>query len=703
MMKQMLRVTLALMAITLTTSAATNPLTEKWTTPFGVPPFERIQPEHFTPAIEEGLKIHKAEAGKIVANRKPATFENTIAALELSGRLLDRTATILNNLTGAHTNEALDKIDLEISPRLTRHGNEILQNAALYKRVRAVFDQRDQGKLTPEQRRLVERIHIRFVRAGAHLSPAQRQRLAAIDERRTTLATKFNQNLLADTKAFVLVLETEEEMAGLPDFVRDMARAEAKSRGMSKAGVITISRSSYEPFMKFSQRRDLREKLFRAWTLRGDNGNQFDNKAIITETVSLRAERAQLLGYPTFAHFSLDDSMAKKPEAAMELMLRVWKPAREQALHDRDQLQQMMSSEAGAAGAKIAPWDWQYYSEKVRQAQFNLSETEIKPYFQLDRMIEAAFYTAGRLYGLQFSERQDLKGWHPDVRAWEVKDAQGQHVGIFFGDYYARPSKGGGAWMNAYRDQEKLIGIVTPIIANHCNFNKPEPGKPALLSFDDARTLFHEFGHALHGLLSNVTYPTLSGTAVPRDFVELPSQINEHWVGTDEVLGKFARHYQTGQPMPAALLTKIRNAAKFDQGFATVEFVASALVDMEFHLLQNAKAVDPVAFEKQILTKIGMPDEITMRHRSPHFSHIFGGGYAAGYYSYLWAEVLDADGFEAFKESGDEFNPELARRFRENILAVGNSRDLMEAYRQFRGKDPAVEPLLRKRGLAPAK
>lgn len=693
----MLRVNSLLMATTLVATAAPNPLLEKWTTPFGVPPFEKILPEHFTPAIEEGLKQQKAEIAKIVANPQPATFQNTIAAMELSGRTLDRAAVILGNLTGAHTNDALDKIDLEISPRLTRHGNEILQNADLYRRVRAVYVQR--GKLNPEQQRLVERIHIRFVRAGANLNPEQRKRLAAIDERRTTLATKFNQNLLADTKAFVLVLETEEEMAGLPEFVREMAKAEAQSRGMTKAGVITISRSSFEPFMTFSTRRDLREKLFRAWTLRGDNGNEFDNKAIIKETVALRAERAQLLGYPSFAHFALDDTMAKKPEAAMELMLRVWKPAREQALGDRDMLQKMMASEG--AGQKIEPWDWGFYAEKVRQAQFNLSETEIKPYFQLDKMIDAAFYAATRLYGLQFTPRPDLKGWHPDVRAWEVKDGKGKHVGIFFGDYFARPTKGSGAWMNSYRDQEKLLGNITPVIANHCNFNKPEAGKPALLSFDDARTLFHEFGHALHGLLSNVTYPTLSGTAVPRDFVELPSQINEHWVGTDDVLNKFARHYQTGEPMPAALLAKIRKAAKFDQGFATVEFVASALVDMEFHLLKEAEAknVDPAAFEKQMLAKIGMPAEITMRHRSPHFSHIFGGGYAAGYYSYLWAEVLDADGFEAFKESGDPFNPELARKFRENILSVGNSRDLMEAYRQFRGKDPSVEPLLRKRGL----
>jgi peptidyl-dipeptidase Dcp len=383
----------------------------------------------------------------------------------------------------------------------------------------------------------------------------------------------------------------------------------------------------------------------------------------------------------------------------MELMLRVWKPAREQALKDRDAIAQMM--QADGAGADVQPWDWSFYAERVRKAQFDLDETALKPYFQLDRMIEAVFYTATRLHGLQFAERKDLKGWHPDVRAWEVKSAKGEHLAIFYGDYFARPTKRSGAWMNSYRDQQKLDGKpVTAIVANHCNFNKPAPGQPALLSYDDARTLFHEFGHALHGLMSNVTYPTLSGTSVPRDFVELPSQINEHWLGTDDVLKKFAVHAQTGAPMPADLLAKLRKAGKFDQGFATVEFVASALVDMEFHLLNETKPIDPAAFEKQILAKIGMPSAITMRHRSPHFSHIFGGGYAAGYYSYLWAEVLDADGFEAFEESGDPFHPDLARRLREQILSVGNSRDLMEAYRQFRGKTPSVEPLLRKRGLA---
>ena len=694
MMGTMFPASLLLMTATL---AQTNPLLEKWTTPFGTPPFERIQPEHFAPAMEEGLKRHKAEIAVIAANPRAATFDNTIAAMERGGELLDQAAKVFGNLAGAETNDALDKLALEIFPKLTRHSNEILQNSALFARVSKLHEDVAKLKLTPEQKRLVERTYIRFVRAGAKLTPEQRKRMGAIAERLSTLSTKFNQNLLADSKGFVLALETEADLAGLPDFVREMARAEGKSRGMEKAGVITLARSSFESFMKFSQRRDLRERLFQAWTLRGDNNNKFDNKAIITESVALRTERAQLLGYPTHAHYSLDDSMAKKPEAAMELMLRVWKPAREQALRDRDAIAKTMAGDG--AGSEVRPWDWAFYAERVRKAQFDLDETELKPYFQLDRMIQAVFYVAGRLHGLQLVERKDLKGWHPDVRAWEVKNAKGEHLAVFYGDYFARPTKRSGAWMNSYREQQKLTGKVTAIVANHCNFSKPAPGKPALLSFDDARTLFHEFGHALHGMMSNVTYPSLSGTAVPRDFVELPSQINEHWVETDDVLKKFALHYQTGQPMPAALLTKLRRAATFDQGFATVEFLSSALVDMEFHLLKETKPVDPAAFEKQVLDKIGMPAEITMRHRSPHFSHIFGGGYAAGYYSYLWAEVLDCDGFEAFKESGDLFNPELARKFRENILSVGNSRDLMEAYRQFRGKDPAVEPLLRKRGL----
>jgi len=692
----MLRITLMLLMTLLATHA--NPLLQKWTTPFATPPFDQFKPEHFPAAINQGLVESKAELNRIAANKQPATFDNTIAAMERGGQTLSRAAEVFSNLLGAESTPALEKLELELLPKLTRHNSEMLQNAALFARVKAVYDQR--AKLKPEQARVAERYYTRFVRSGAQLSPDQRKRLAAIDERLSTLRSKFNQNLLADSKEFILVLETEDDMKGLPGFVRDQALAEGKARGMAKAGVVTLARSSFESFIKFSQRRDLREKLFRGWTLRGDNGNPYDNKAVIRETVALRSERAGLLGFPTYAHFSLDDAMAKKPEAAMDLMMRVWTPARQQALNDRKQLEAMMKSEGG--DGTIQPWDWLYYAERVRKAQYDLDEAEVKPYFELNKMIDAAFYVATRLHGLQFTERKDLKGWHPDVRAWEVKNAKGQHVAIFYGDYFARPSKRSGAWMNSYRDQEKLTAPnVTPIVANHCNFSKPAAGQPALLSFDDARTLFHEFGHALHGILSNVTYPSVSGTAVPRDFVELPSQINEHWLDTDVVLEKFARHYQTGAAMPKPLLTKLRNAAKFDQGFGTVEFLASGIVDMEFHLLKSdaARTVDPAAFENQVLAKIGMPAGITMRHRSPHFSHIFGGGYAAGYYSYLWAEVLDADGFDAFVEAGDPFHPELARRLRENILSVGNSRDLMEAYRQFRGKDASVEPLLKKRGL----
>jgi peptidyl-dipeptidase Dcp len=677
--------------------SAANPFYQKWSTPFGAPPFPRIRPVHFMPAIRKGMADQKAEIAKITANPAPATFDNTILALERSGQLLTNAATVFFNLIGAESSPALEKIELEVSPLLTRHGNEILQNEKLFARVEAVYAGMDQAKLDAVQRRLVERTRIGFIRSGAQLTAEARKRMAAIDERMSTLGTQFNQNLLADSKEFILVLETEADMAGLPSFVREAAAAEAKERGMTKAGVVTISRSSFEPFMMFSARRDLREKLFRAWTLRGDNDNKFDNKKYISEMVSLRAERARLMGFASFAHFSLDDQMAKKPEAAMELMMRVWKPAREQALRDRDSLQRIMNKE-GIDG-KLQPWDWRYYAEKLRKEQYDLEETQVKPYFQLEKMIDAQFYTAQKLFGLSFTERRDIPGWHPDVRVWEVKDRSGRHVALFYGDYFARPTKRSGAWMNSYRDQQRLIGEITPIVGNHCNFNKGAAGKPVLLSYDDAETLFHEFGHALHGMLSNVVYPRLSGTNTPSDYVELPSQIYEHWLGTREILEKFAVHYETGAPMPAELLEKVRKSRTFNQGFSTVEFLGSALVDMDFHLRAGTEAIDVREFEKASLARIGMPEEITMRHRSPHFSHIFGGGYAAGYYSYMWAEVLDADGFEAFKEAGDVFDPAVAKRLLENIYSTGNSRDLMETYRLFRGKEPAVEPLLKNRGL----
>ena len=552
--------------------------------------------------------------------------------------------------------------------------------------------------LNAEQKQVLKRYHTTFRRAGAALDGTAKQRLAEIIERLAALGTTFSQNLLADEQAFTLSLEGEAELAGLPDFMREAMKSEAQERGLD-GRVVTLSRSSVEPFLQFAQRRDLREKIFRAFVGRGDNGGATDNKAIITEMVKLRAERGGLLGYDDFAHYRLDDAMAKTPDAVRHLLDTVWSPARARAETDRDALQALVQEEGG--NFKLAPWDWRYYAEKLRQRRCDVEEAAIKPYLSLDRMIEAAFYTAKRLFGLQFTPRTDVPVWHPDVRVWEVRGSDGAKIGLFFGDFLARPSKQSGAWMTSLRDQEKLDGDVRPLIINVCNFAKGAEGEPTLLSFIDAHTLFHEFGHALHGLLSNVTYPQISGTSVATDFVELPSQLYEHWLEQPEILRQFALHYQTGEPMPEALLQRVIAARNFDQGFATVEFLGSAFIDLDFHSLPPlAPAIDSAAFEAQSMARIGMPEEIVMRHRPPHFGHVFsGGGYAAGYYSYMWSEVLDADAFEAFRETGDIFDPATAKRLRETIYAAGGSREPADAYKAFRGRLPSPDALLRKRGL----
>ncbi|WP_225889878.1 M3 family metallopeptidase [Indioceanicola profundi] len=682
------------------TAESANPLLAEWTTPFGVPPFSQIEPEHFLPAFEKAMADHKAEVAAITGNPEAPTFENTIVAMEKSGAALDKVAAVFYNLNSSNTNDELQAIARELAPKMAKHGNDISMDPKLFARIDAVYQQRDKLKLKPEEVRLLERHRLDFVRSGAQLPKEKQDRLAQIMERLATLSNQFSQNVLADEKDYMLVLESEKDMEGLPEFVRAAAAQAANERGLDGKHVITLSRSSIEPFLTFSARRDLREKAFKAWIARGDNGDEHDNKEIIKEIVQLRVERANLLGYPTFADYKLEDTMAKTPAAVEELMLKVWEPAK-QALAEE---QKMLQSAAAAEGQniEIEPWDWRYYAEKVRKASFDLDQAEIKPYFQLDKMIEAMFYTATRLYGVTFEERKDIPTYHPDVRAFEVKDKDGKHVAVFLSDNFARPSKRSGAWMSSYRSQEKLRGDIRPIVVNNNNFSKGKQGEPALLSFDDANTLFHEFGHGLHGMLSDVTYPGQAGTNVLRDFVELPSQINEHWIEQPEVLKKFAVHYKTGEPIPDELLEKILAAQNFNQGFSTVEYLASSLVDLEFHALTDAKDLDVAQFEKDTLKKIGMPEVMVMRHRSPHFSHIFSGdGYSAGYYSYMWAEVLDADGFEAFKEKGDIFDPELARKLLENVYSAGGTMDPMEAYIRFRGRAPSVEPLLRNRGFLP--
>jgi peptidyl-dipeptidase Dcp len=675
----------------MTVQTAANPLLAAWDAPFGAPPLDQVKPEHFAPAFEAALAAHAGEIDAIAADAATPSFGNTVAALERSGRLLTRVANVFYVLAGAHTNAALQAIERDMAPRLARHWNEIHLNDALFARLDALHGKA--SGLSAEQSRVLERYHALFRRAGAGLDAGKKQRLKEIAQRLATLGTAFGQNVLADEQSYVMPLAADD-LAGLPEFARAAARGAAEERGLSGQHAITLSRSSVEPFLQFSAHRDLREKAFRAWVARGDNAGPTDNKPLIHELTALRDERARLLGYPSFAHYKLDDAMAKTPDAVTSLLDSVWGPARRRVTAERDALQQMVTAEGG--NFKLAPWDWRYYAEKLRKARYDLDESEIKPYLPLESVIEAAFYTASRLFGLSFTPRQDVPVYHPDVRVWEVT-AAGKHVGLFFGDYFARASKRSGAWMTSLRDQEKLDGEVRPLILNVMNFNKGANGEPTLLSFDDARTLFHEFGHGLHGLMSDVTYPVIAGTGVLHDFVELPSQLYEHWLDRPEILTRFARHYQTGEPMPQALMNRLIESRTFNQGFLTAEYLGSSYVDLDFHL---GGAKDARTVEDATRARMQMPDEVVLRHRPPHFQHIFTGDqYASGYYSYLWSEVLDADAFDAFEESGDVFDPQVARRLRDHIYAAGGARDPAEAYQAFRGRMPSVDPLLRKRGL----
>ena len=678
-----------------------NPLLADWTARHETPPFGEITPEDFPPAFEAALKEHDRELDAIAGDPAEPTFENTIAALENSGRLLQRVGAVFFNLAGSDTNDALQAIERDIAPVLSRHRSAIFLNDGLFRRIDDLFARADTLDLTAEQARVLERYHTGFVRNGAALGADAKKRVSEIGERLASLGIRFGQNLLADEKAYTLVLDGEADLAGLPDMVRDAAAQAAEDRGLAGKHVITLSRSSIEPFLQFSSRRDLREAAFKAWVARGEGGGETDNRDIIAETVALRAERAKLQGHESFAHFRLDDSMAGSPEAALDLLRSVWTPARGQALREQGALQELVREEGG--NFELAPWDWRYYSEKKRAAEFDLDEGTLKPYLQLDRIIEAAFHTAGELFGVTFAETTDVPVYHPDVRAWEVTDRDGRHVGLFLGDYFARPSKRSGAWMSSFRTQEKLAGDTRPIVVNVMNFSKASGGAPNLLSFDDAHTLFHEFGHALHGLLSDVTYPMIAGTNVSRDFVEFPSQLYEHWLERPEILQRFAVHYRTGEPMPAELLERLLAARNFNQGFATVEYLSSALVDLELHTSEPGDGFDIGAFERDSLAAIGMPEAIVMRHRPTQFAHIFSGdGYSAAYYSYMWSEVLDADGFEAFEEAGDPFDPATAQRLYDTVYSAGSRQDPAAAYLAFRGRAPKPEALLKKRGFAEA-
>jgi peptidyl-dipeptidase Dcp len=683
--------------MTATAPGQVNPLLQAWQTPFETPPFADVAPEHFLPAFEQAFADHAAEIAAITHDPSEPDFANTITALERSGKLLSKVSAVFHDLVSAHSNPALLEIDKEVSLRMARHWNPIMMNAVLFGRIALLHDNRAALGLSPEQMRLLERTYTRFHRSGAGLNEAAKARMAEINERLAHLGTTFSHHLLADEQEWFMEFgETDRE--GLSDSFVAAAKSAAEERGMAGKAIVTLSRSSVEPFLKTSGRRDLREKVYKAFVARGDNANANDNNEIIVEILRLREESARLLGYPTFAAYRLEDSMAKTPQAVRGLLERVWKPARARALADRDALQALVTEEGG--NFALAPWDWRYYAEKLRQRRANFDDAAIKPYLTLDHMIEAAFDCATRLFGLSFSERWDIAVWHPDVRVWEVKDAAGKHKALFYGDYFARPSKRSGAWMTSLRDQQKLDGEIVPLIINVCNFSKGADGEPSLLSPDDARTLFHEFGHGLHGMLSDVTYPSLSGTSVFTDFVELPSQLYEHWQEQPQVLQQFARHYQTGEPLPDELLKRFIAARKFNQGFATVEFVSSALIDLEFHSQPASEIGDVRAFERQELEKIGMPAEISLRHRPQQFGHIFSGDhYASGYYSYMWSEVMDADAFGAFEEAGDIFDPVTAKRLHDDIYSSGGSRDPEEAYVAFRGREPEPDALLRRRGL----
>ncbi|WP_306111380.1 MULTISPECIES: M3 family metallopeptidase [Roseovarius] len=668
----------------------TNPLLSEWETPFEMAPFDIVSDEDFAPAFEAALEEARGEIAAIADNPAPPTFANTVEALEVAGDRLDKVLSVFFTVAGADSNDRRQELQREFSPKLAAYSSEIYGNKALFQRIATLWDARESLGLTEEQERVLMLTHRGFRRAGAGLEGAADARMREIRARLAELGTAFTQNLLKDEAGWFMELN-EADLDGLPEFVVRSARAAGEEKG-AEGPVITLSRSLIVPFLQFSPRRDLREKAYEAWTSRGANGGETDNREIAAEVLKLREERAKLLGYESFAAFKLETEMAKTPEAVRGLLMDVWGPARAQAEADADVLTEMMR--ADGVNGPLEPWDWRYYSEKRRKIEHDLDETALKPYLQLDRMIEAAFACAHRLFGLEF-ERLDVPLYHSDCRAWEVT-REGRHVAVFIGDYFARGSKRSGAWCSAMRGQRKFPDVKGPVVINVCNFAK---GDPALLSYDDARTLFHEFGHALHQMLSDVTYESISGTSVARDFVELPSQLYEHWLEVPEVLSEFATHAETGEPMPQEMLDKVLGAATYDMGFQTVEYVASAMVDLAFH--EGEAPDDPMAKQAAVLAEMGMPRAIRMRHATPHFAHVFSGdGYSSGYYSYMWSEVMDADAFAAFEEAGGAFDAEKAKALEENILSTGGSREAEELYLAFRGRMPGVEALLKGRGLA---
>ncbi|MBX3158965.1 MAG: M3 family metallopeptidase [Deltaproteobacteria bacterium] len=684
------------------TFAKGEPVTDPLLAPFGgpyggVPPFDKIKVADFKPALLKGMDLQRAELRAIADHKDAPTFENTILALEDSGRPYGRAGIILGIYTSTMNDKAMQKVEEEMAPKMSEFADEITQNEKLFARVKAVWDARGKTKLEPDQARLLETTYRMFARRGAALGAKQKERVKAINTRLAALYTKFGQNQLADEESQTIDLDKEADLAGCPDTLKAAMKAAADAKGKKGKWLITNTRSSCEPFLTYSTRRDLREKVWKMFISRGDGAGPTDNKPVITEILALRGEKAKILGFQSHAHWIIDDNMAKTPDAALALTLKVWRAAVARVKEEVADMQKIADAEK--AGHKIAPWDYRFYAEKVRKAKYDLDDNEIKPYLQLDKMREAMFWAAGQVYGLQFAPVKGVPVYHKDVTVYEVTRG-GARIGLWYFDPYAREGKRSGAWMNEYRTQEKYRDALTPIVSNNSNFVQAKPGEPVLISWADAETLFHEFGHALHGLNSNVRYPTLAGTNTLRDFVEFPSQLNEYWLATPEVLNKFAVHYKTGKAIPKELVEKIKKAKTFNQGFKTVEYMSSAIYDLKIHTMPTDKPIDPAAFEKKTMKDLGMPDEVVMRHRPTQFGHVFSGDdYSAGYYSYIWADTLTADAAEAFSEKGSFYDKDLSKKLHDAIMSVGNSIPPEEAFRRFRGRDVDTNAVMRDRGF----
>lgn len=676
----------------------TNPLLAEWDTPFNTPPFNKITTDHYLPAFIEAIDTHNSEIEDIVNNTEEATFENTIEALDYSGSLLTRVRRVFNAMDESMSNEKMQVISKEVSPMLSKHSDDINLNEKLFERVKAVYDKKETLGLNTEQNKLLDKYYKDFVRGGANLKDESKDEFRKINEELSVLSVQFGENVLKEINKFEMVIDNEDDLDGLPENVIAAASETASEKGYDGKWVFTIHKPSMIPFLQYSTKRDLRENIYRAYFMKGDHNDELDNKKILSRMAMLRLQRANLLGYKTHADYVLEEQMAKTSANVYALLDQLWTPALKRSIQERDEMQEIINAEGN--NFKLRPWDWWYYAEKLKKAKYNLDEEELRPYFQVENVINGVFGLATRLWGIQFKERNNIQKYHPDVKTFEVKEADGTHIGILYTDYFPRASKRAGAWMDAFQKQYKKDGkMIYPIIYNVGNFSKPTGDKPALISVDEVKTLFHEFGHALHGLLSNCTYESISGTETPRDFVEFPSQVMENWALHPDVLKYYAKHYETGEVIPQELIDKIQNASLFNQGFETLEYLAASYLDMDWHTITEPVEYDVIKFENESMGKINLIPEIIPRYRSTYFNHIYSGSYSSGYYSYVWAEVLDADAFDAFVQTGDVYNPELAAKYRKYILSSGGTDDAMKLYKEFRGQDPSIEPLLKRRGL----